>query len=388
MEGECPVSVIYLDNAATTYPKPDSVYLAMDHFHRYMGGNPGRGGNQQSIQAGSVVLETREALARFFNIKDCLNIAFTANITESLNIGLKGVLRPGDHVITSSMEHNAVARPLFTLRQQGIEWTLVDCAADGSLDPEDIRRALKPNTRMICTLHASNLTGTIMPIREIGSIARSAGIIYMVDSAQSAGVLPIDVNIDNIDILAFTGHKGLFGPQGTGGIYINPAIKIRPFKEGGTGSFSEYLEQPDFMPDVLESGTLNTPGIAGLGAGVAFINEQGMDNIYQHEQRLLIQLIDGLQQIKGIKLYGPADPRRQTAVLAFNIEGMDCGELSSRLDYEFGIITRSGIHCAPLAHQTVGSFTSGSCRLSPGYFNTSEDIVITLQAFEKITMQK
>ena len=388
MEGECPVSVIYLDNAATTYPKPDSVYLAMDHFHRYMGGNPGRGSNQQSIQAGSVVLETREALARFFNIKDCLNIAFTANITESLNIGLKGVLRPGDHVITSSMEHNAVARPLFTLRQQGIAWTLVDCAADGSLDPEDIRRALKPNTRMICTLHASNLTGTIMPIREIGSIARSAGIIYMVDSAQSAGVLPIDVNIDNIDILAFTGHKGLFGPQGTGGIYINPAIKIRPFKEGGTGSFSEYLEQPDFMPDVLESGTLNTPGIAGLGAGVAFINEQGMDNIYQHEQRLLIQLIDGLQQIKGIKLYGPADPRRQTAVLAFNIEGMDCGELSSRLDYEFGIITRSGIHCAPLAHQTVGSFTSGSCRLSPGYFNTSEDIVITLQAFEKITMQK
>lgn len=388
MEGECPVSVIYLDNAATTYPKPDSVYLAMDNFQRYMGGNPGRGSNQQSLQAGSILLETRESLARLFNIEECLNIAFSANITESLNIGLKGVLRPGDHVITTSMEHNAVARPLFTLRQQGIEWTLVDCAADGSLDPEDIRRALKPNTRMICTLHASNLTGTIMPIREIGSIARSAGIIYMVDSAQSAGVLPIDVNIDNIDILAFTGHKGLFGPQGTGGIYINPAIKIRPFKEGGTGSFSEYLEQPDFMPDVLESGTLNTPGIAGLGAGVAFINEQGMDNIYQHEQRLLIQLIDGLQQIKGIKLYGPADPRRQTAVLAFNIEGMDCGELSSRLDYEFGIITRSGIHCAPLAHQTVGSFTSGSCRLSPGYFNTSEDIVITLQAFEKITMQK
>ncbi len=210
----------------------------------------------------------------------------------------------------------------------------------------------------------------------------------MLDSAQSAGVLPIDVNIDNIDILAFTGHKGLFGPQGIGGIYIHPVIKIKPLIEGGTGSFSEYLEQPDFMPDVLESGTLNTPGIAGLGAGVTFIEEQGMNNICQHEQRLLTQLIDGLRQIKGLKLYGPADPRRQTAVLSFNIEGIDCGELSSRLDYEFGIITRSGMHCAPLAHQTVGSFTSGSCRLSPGYFNTREEIVAVLQAIDKIAMQK
>jgi cysteine desulfurase family protein len=386
MEGEYMMSGIYMDNAATTYPKPESVYQAVDKFNRCMGGNPGRGSNQQSIQAGSVLLETRQTLARLFNVEECLDIAFTANVTESLNIGLKGVLRPGDHVITTSMEHNAVARPLFTLRQQGVEWTQVTCAADGTLDPDDVRHAIKSNTRMICTLHASNLTGTIMPIREIGNIARSAGVIYMLDSAQSAGVIPIDVDADNIDILAFTGHKGLFGPQGIGGIYINPVLKIKPMKEGGTGSLSEYLEQPDFMPDILESGTLNTPGIAGLSAGIAFINEQGMNKIYQHEQKLLAQLIDGLQQMKEIKLYGPADPKRQTAVLSFNIKGMDCGELSSRLDYEFGITTRSGMHCAPLAHQTLGSFESGSCRLSPGYFNTSEDINKTLVAIEKLAI--
>lgn len=376
---------IYMDNAATTYPKPDSVYRAVDHFNRNMGGNPGRGSSQQSIEAGSVILQTREALARFFNIKDSLDIAFTANVTESLNIGLKGLLRHGDHVITSSMEHNAVARPLYALRRHGIEWTQVACAADGSLDPQDIARAIKPNTRMICTLHASNVTGTILPIREIGRLAREAGIIYMVDSAQSAGVLPIDVQADAIDILAFAGHKGLFGPQGTGGLYIHPDIKVQPLKEGGTGSLSEHLEQPDFMPDMLESGTLNTPGIAGLGAGIAFVSQQGIDRIRQHERELLVQLIDGLQQIKGIRLYGPLDPQRQTAVLAFNVEGLDCGELSSQLDYEYGIITRAGMHCAPLAHQTIGSDISGSCRLSPGYFNTRAEIDHVLQAIEKLS---
>lgn len=380
------MSCIYLDNAATSYPKPECVYLAVDRFNRDMGGNPGRGGNQQSLQAGTVVLETREALARFFNIEECLDIAFTANVTEALNIGLKGVLRPGDHVITTSMEHNAVARPLFVLSQQGVEWSQVACAADGSLDPEDIRREIKPNTRMICMLHASNLTGTIMPISAVGSIAREAGVIFMVDSAQSAGVLPIDVKLDHIDILAFTGHKGLFGPQGTGGIYVNPAVKIKPLREGGTGSLSENLEQPGFMPDMLESGTSNMPGIAGLGAGIGFINEQGIEKISGHEQQLLAQLIDGLRQIPGVKLYGPADPRRQTAVLSFNIDGMDCGELSSRLDYEFGIVTRAGIHCAPLAHQTIGTFERGSCRLSPGYFNTPADIDYVLKAIDSLVL--
>ncbi len=374
----------YMDNAATSYPKPESVYQAVDHFNRNMGGNPGRGSNQCTIKAGSILLETRESLARLFNIQDSLNIAFTGNVTEALNIGLKGLLKPGDHVITSSMEHNAVARPLFSLRQQGIEWTQVTCSQDGSLDPDDLRRAIKKNTRMICMLHASNLTGTIMPIQAIGAIAKEAGLIFMVDSAQTAGVLSINVVTDNIDILAFTGHKGLLGPQGTGGIYVNTSLQIKALKEGGTGSLSEYLEQPDFMPDLLESGTLNTPGIAGLGAGVQFVFEQGLDKIRAHEQHLTKLLIDGLKQIPGLTLYGPADARRQTAVLAFNLEKLDCGELSSLLDYEFGITTRSGLHCAPLAHQTIGTFESGACRLSPGYFTDQEDILNVIAAINQL----
>lgn len=377
----------YMDNAATSYPKPESVYQVVDHFNRYMGGNPGRGSNQQSIQAGSMLLDTRESLARLFHIEDSSNIAFTANVTESLNIGLKGFLRPGDHVITSSMEHNAVARPLFVLQRQGIEWTQVACAQDGSLDPEDLRRAIKKNTRMICILHASNLTGTIMPIHEIGIIAHNAGLTFMVDAAQTAGVLPINVVQDKIGMLAFTGHKGLLGPQGTGGIYIDPEISIKPLKEGGTGSLSEYLEQPNLMPDMLESGTLNSPGIAGLGAGVKFIFDQGIDRIRSHEQNLTSQLIDGLSQIKGIKIYGSNDSGRQTAVLAFNLAGMDCGELSSSLDYEYGIITRSGLHCAPLAHHTIGTLQSGSCRLSPGCFTSQEDITYVLQAIDQLAQR-
>lgn len=382
------MSNYYMDNAATSYPKPESVYEAVDDFNRNMGGNPGRGSNQQSIRAGSVILDTRDLLAQLFHIEDSANIAFTGNVTESLNIGLKGFLKPGDHIITSSMEHNAVARPLYVLQQQGVEWTRVACAKDGSLDPVDIRKAIKKNTRMICTLHASNLTGTIMPVREIGVIAREAGLKFMVDAAQTAGVLPIDVAEEKIDILAFTGHKGLFGPQGTGGIYIDPKIQVRPLKEGGTGSLSEYLEQPALMPDIMESGTLNSPGIAGLGAGIKFIIDQGLERIRAHEQKLTDQLFDGLAQIKGLQQYGPQDSRRQTAVVSFNLVGMDCGELSSSLDYEFGITTRSGLHCTPLAHQTIGTFESGACRLSPGYFNSKEDIDYVLGAIDQLARRK
>ena len=278
--------MIYMDNAATTYPKPESVYDAVDHFNRCLGGNPGRGSHQATLKAGSILLDAREALSRLFNIKDCEQIAFTANITESLNIALKGYLHPGDHVISSSMEHNAVARPLYSLSQQGVEWTAVACAGDGSLDPQEIRKAIKPNTRAVCLLHASNLTGTIMPIAEVGKICQENGLLFIVDSAQSAGVLPINVEEQNIDVLAFTGHKGLLGLQGTGGLYVAPGIEISPLKEGGTGSFSEYLQHPEFMPDHLESGTPNTPGIVGLLAGVNFILQTGPENIRNHEQEI------------------------------------------------------------------------------------------------------
>lgn len=368
------MKTIYMDNAATSYPKPECVYGAMDFFNRHLGGNPGRGSHQRTLQAGSMVLETREALARLFNIADPHQIAFTLNITEALNLALKGVLAPGDHVISTSMEHNAVARPLNALSRQRVEWTAVSCAPDGSLDPHDLQKAIRPNTRMICMLHASNLTGTIMPVAEAGRIARENDLLFLLDSAQSAGVLDIDADALNIDILAFTGHKGLLGPQGTGGLYVRPGLQVRPLKEGGTGSLSEHLDQPELMPDSLESGTLNTPGLAGLKAAVDFVQDTGLGTIRHHEQKLTQMLIDALREIKGVTMYGPADVTRQTAVLAFNISEQDCGEVSFNLEQQFGVITRAGLHCAPLAHRTLGTLERGCCRLSPGYFTIEEEI--------------
>ncbi|QGT98651.1 Cysteine desulfurase [Candidatus Syntrophocurvum alkaliphilum] len=379
------MNTIYMDNAATTYPKPESVYEAIDYFNRHMGGNPGRGSNQRSLKSGSIVVEARDALARLFNIEDSSQIAFTQNITESLNIVLKGLLKQGDHVITTSMEHNSVARPLNIMSREGIEWTQVKCEDDGSLNPEDIKKAIKNNTKLICILHASNLTGTIMPVEDIGKIARENNVLFAIDSAQTAGVLPVDVVKQNIDILTFTGHKGLLGPQGTGGLYIKPGLVINPLKVGGTGSLSESLEHPDLMPDCFESGTLNTPGIAGLLAGVEFIEKTGLVNIQKHEQIVTDMLIGGLKEIKSVNIYGPQASNKQTAVVAFNIEGMDCGELSMSLDMEFGVINRSGLHCTPLAHQTIGTYEIGACRLSPGFFTTEDEIAKVIKAVNEIS---
>lgn len=373
-----------MDNAATSYPKPEAVYDAVDRFNRFMGGNPGRGSNRSTLEAGSVIMQTREALAELFKIKDSSRIAFTHNVTDALNIGLKGILRPGDHVITTSMEHNAIARPLYYLSQQGVEWTAVPCDSEGKLDPEDIRKAIKGNTRMISMLHASNLTGTIMPIEAVGSIAHQEDVLFMVDCAQTAGVLPIDVEQCHIDLLAFTGHKSLYGLQGTGGLYVRPGLTVNPLKHGGTGSFSEYLEHPILMPDALESGTLNTPGLVGLLAGIQFIQATGLEVINKKEQALTEQLIEGLSSIKGVTIYGPHDLKERTAVISMNIEDIDCGELSVALDYEYGIITRSGLHCAPLAHQTIGTFESGSCRFSPGFFTTEDDIDTVIKAVHRL----
>lgn len=382
------MNTIYLDNAATSFPKPESVYTAVDFCLRNLGGNPGRGSNRQTIKAASLLLDAREALAALFNIKESTEIAFCANVTEALNIGIKGILEAGDHIITSSMEHNAVARPLCQMAAEGIEWTAIKCEPDGSMDPEELRRAINPRTRMICVLHASNLTGSIMPIKDIGQIASENGVLFMLDAAQTAGVLKIDVEEYGIDILAFTGHKGLLGPQGTGGIYVKPGINIKALKEGGTGSLSEHLEHPEFMPDKLESGTLNTPGIAGLLAGVNFINKTGMGSIRQHEQMLMSLLMDGLREIEAISLYGPDDINGRTAVLAFNIAGMDCGEVSTILDYEHGITIRSGLHCAPLAHATIGTINSGACRFSPGFFNTIEEMEAAVKAIHKLARRR
>lgn len=375
---------IYLDNAATSWPKPESVYRAVDHFNRKLGASPGRGSHRRSVISGQILLETRESLAGLFNIKDSSRIAFTVNVTEAINIALKGLLDPGDHVVISSMEHNAVVRPLHALKDKGVELTVVRCSPDGTLDPSLLEQALTLRTRLVCLLHASNITGTIMPVAEVGRIVRRKGILFMVDAAQSAGVLPVDVEEQNIDLLAFTGHKGLLGPQGTGGLYIRPGLDVRPLVEGGTGSQSERVDQPDFMPDRFESGTPNTPGIAGLNAGVQFIQETGLEKIRQHEQELTDALIQGLREIKGVILYGPCDSRRQTAVVSFNIEDRDCGEVSFLLDQKYGIQSRSGLHCAPLAHRTMGTLKRGACRLSPGFFNTMEDIHKVIKAVYEI----
>lgn len=380
---------IYMDNAATTFPKPEAVYQAVDFFNRHMGGNPGRGSNKATLQAGSLLIDCRDALADLFNIVDSSNIAFTVNITEAINLAIKGILKPGDHVISSSMEHNAIARPLQVMTQQnGVEWTVVPCGGDGSLDPEELRKAIQPNTKMICILHASNLTGTLMPVEEVGKIAREHNLLFVLDTAQTAGVIPIDVEKQSIDLLTFTGHKGLLGPQGTGGIYVRPGLNISPLKQGGTGSLSEYLEHPSFMPDLLESGTHNTPGIAGLLAGLNFIKENGLEKIRTHEQELCERLMKGLKEIPGVVIYGPADSKKRTAVVAFNINNMDCGEVSTQLDYKYGVVTRSGLHCAPLAHKTIGTFESGSCRLSPGFFSSMEDVNIVIKAVHEISSSR
>lgn len=378
------METIYLDNAATSWPKPEAVYLAVDQFSRQLGANPGRGNHSRSWQASGVLLETREALARLFNCPDVSRLVFTKNVTEALNIALKGYLNPGDHLITSSMEHNAVARPLQSLQKQGVELTVVCCSADGSLDPDEIARAWRPNTRMVTLLHASNLTGTILPIAEVGQIVRRNGGVLLVDAAQTAGALPIDVQAMGIDVLAFTGHKGLLGPQGTGGLYLRPGLQVRPLMEGGTGSDSDQVVQPEFFPDRLESGTLNTPGIAGLGAGVDFLLRTGVEHVRRHERRLTDLLLAGLREIPGITIYGPTDSSRQTGVVAVNLAGLECGELSWLLDQQYGIITRSGLHCAPWAHQTVGTLQTGACRFSVGYFNTPEQIAATLDAVRRI----
>jgi len=378
------MGLIYLNNAATSWPKPESVYQAVDNFNRHVCANPGRGSGSKNLEAGEVILAAREKLAALFHFRDISRVVFTKNITEALNTVLKGFLNPGDHVITSAMEHNSVARPLHVLAKCGVEVSIVPCALDGSLDPNDIECQFRHNTKMVCMLHASNLTGTIMPVAEVGQIVRKNGAVFLVDTAQSAGVLNINVEEQKIDILAFTGHKGLLGPQGTGGFYVRPGIDIRPLIEGGTGSLSESLEQPEFLPDQFESGTPNTPGIAGLDAGLQFVLETGTDQIRRHEQELTEILITGLREIKGVTVYGPGDSRKQTAVISINIKAIDCGELSFLLEKKYGIITRSGLHCTPMAHRTIGTLEQGACRFSPGYFNTPGEIEQVVRAVREI----
>ena len=378
--------MIYFDNAATSWPKPEEVYREVEKVLRNCG-NPGRGGHKMALESGRVIFEARQEICSIFNIKDPMRVVFTSNTTEALNIALKGILKEGDHVITSSMEHNSMIRPLMALKEKGIEVTIVKANEEGKIDPEDIKEAITKKTKMIAITHASNVTGTIMPIEEIGNIAREMNLIFLVDAAQTVGVLPIDVEKQNIDLLAFTGHKGLYGPQGTGGLYVRKSIEILPLEEGGTGSKSESMYQPDLMPDKLESGTPNTPGIAGLKEGVKFVKSVGIKNIYQQEKRLTKILIEGLKEIKGVKIYGPQKVEERVGVVSITLKDSDVGEISYILDRDFDIATRAGLHCAPLAHSTIGTLKTGTLRFGIGYFNTEEEVEKAIKAIEIISQK-
>ncbi|KGG79459.1 cysteine desulfurase [Caloranaerobacter azorensis H53214] len=379
--------MIYLDNAATTYPKPEEVYQAMIESMKEFGANPGRSGHRLALKAGRAIYETRELLSKLFNIENPMNIIFTSNATEGLNLGIKGILKSGDHVITTSMEHNSVLRPLKALESIGVETTIIQCDKTGMINIDDIEKNIKQNTKMIITTHASNVTGTLFPIDEISKIAHENGLLYMVDVAQTAGVYDIDVKSMNIDILAFPGHKSLLGPQGTGGVYIRDGIDVVEMKEGGTGSKSESLIQPQMLPDKFESGTPNTPGIVGLGAGVKFILKTGIENIRRHEEELTEHFIRELKKIDKVKIYGPCDVSKQAPVVSINLGEEDSSEVSYILDKVFNIAVRPGLHCAPLAHKTIGTFEQGVVRFSIGYFNTHEDIENAVKAVREIAKE-
>jgi len=379
--------MVYLDNAATSWPKPPGVALKMTEYLEEVGANPGRSGHRLSVEAARIVYQTRESIAELFNAPDPLRVVFASNVTEGLNLALYGYLRPGDHLITSSMEHNSVMRPLRDLARQGVELTILPCSAQGQLMPEQIEDALQPNTVMIALNHASNVCGTLLPISEAAVIARERGVTLLVDAAQTAGAYPIDLERDQIDLLAFTGHKSLYGPMGTGGLVIGERVdldRLLPLKRGGTGSRSEHEEQPDFLPDKYESGTANAVGLAGLGASLDWLSERGVLSVRSHELGLMKELLEGLSSFSEVVLYGTGDPDLQTATVSLNIEGVQPSEIGQVLDEEYGILCRVGLHCAPAAHRTLGTFPSGTVRFGLGAFNTHDDINLALDAVREL----
>ncbi|OPX83849.1 MAG: putative cysteine desulfurase [Pelotomaculum sp. PtaB.Bin104] len=379
--------MIYSDNAATSFPKPKSVLEAMSDYFFNMGGNTGRSGHKKALEASELVFNTREYLAQLFNIKDSARIVFTKNVTESLNLALNGFLKKGDQVLTTSVEHNSVMRPLRYLEQTGtIKLFVVKANQAGIVDPaafEDILR--KEKIRLIVVSHASNVTGAVAPIGAIAKIARSYGSHTLIDAAQTAGAYPVDIAADGVDMLAFTGHKALLGPQGTGGLYIREGLEIEPLLRGGTGSNSEHEYQPELMPDKLESGTLNVIGLAGLGAGVKHVLEQGVTKIRQKEMDLTEHFIRNVAKIPGVRLYGPEDAGSRVSVVSLNITGCDPAEVAYILDRDFDIACRPGLHCAPSAHKTIGTFPQGTVRFSFGPFNNMEQINTSLKALAQIS---
>lgn len=378
--------MIYFNNAATSWPKPESVYQEVEQFFRNSGMNPGRSGSAETLDSARMIFKTREKIANFFSINDSANLVFNSGATESLNTVLKGVLKRGDHVISSKLEHNSILRPLERLKtEKEIEVDYINLDLESAeVDYQSLKNAVRDNTRLIVISHASNVLGTVNDLQKIGGFAAAENILFLVDAAQTAGVIPIDVDKMKIDFLAVPGHKSLFGPPGVGALYVRDPEMLLPLKEGGTGTNSLSITQPEIMPDYLEAGTLNTPGIVGLGAGIKFIQNQGLKNIHQQEMNLLKKLIEGLTSLPQVRVFGKKDINNRTAVTAFNLEGCSSNQLAFKLQHDYDIQLRGGLHCAPLLHKFLGTDSQGLVRVSPGYFNTESEVNRFLNLLENI----
>ena len=381
---------IYLDQASTTYPKPECVAKAVYEYMTGNGSNINRGCYENAYDTEEVVLETRELLCELFDGPDCKNVVFTKNVTESLNVVLKGFLKPGDHVLLSSMEHNAVMRPIRQLEKNGVEFDRVPCSEQGELKLQSMEALLRQNTKAVVMMHASNVCGTILPLKEVGAFCKTHGLKFIADCAQTAGTMPISMKEMNIDVLCFTGHKGLYGPQGIGGFVLQEEMisEMTPLLSGGTGSISHTEEIPEFMPDRFEPGTMNLPGIFGLNSALSWIDKVGIENIYNKERTLTRLFLEEIGKLdpKGekIKLVGKKTEEGRTAVVSIQTPGRDVSEVAYLLDKNYGIMTRVGLHCAPSAHQTLGTYPTGTVRFSFGYFNTEEEVLFAVKALEEI----
>lgn len=376
-------TMIYMDNAATTMHKPkeviDAVVAAMSSM-----GNAGRGVNEASLSASRLIYDTREKLCRLFGAEDPRQIVFTANSTESLNIAIKGILNPGDHVIATMLEHNSVLRPLYEMEKKGVRLTIVKSNPEGTLDLADIENAIVPDTKMIVCTNGSNLTGNYIDPEPIGTLAREKGIVFVVDASQTAGVFPIDVQKMKIDVLCFTGHKGMLGPQGTGGMYVRKGLSVRPLLSGGSGVQTYSKTHPTEMPTALEAGTLNGHGIAGLHAAVEYLEKTGVDTIRAREQDLMWRFYEGVKEIPGVKVYGDFSTKNRCAIVTLNIGDYDSSEVSDELLTEYGISTRSGGHCAPLMHEALGTVEQGTVRFSFSHYNTEEEVDTAIRAIREL----
>ncbi len=379
---------IYLDNGSTSFPKAPNVGKAMCDYIENVGVNIARGNYESAYSVSELVLDTRERLCKLFNFDKPQNTVFTTNVTTSLNMLLKGFLKAGDHVIISTMEHNAVMRPLNQLLSEGVAFDRVPCSTKGEMNPHDIESLIRPNTRLVIITHASNVCGTVMPIKEIGHICKKKGVFFVIDAAQTAGCIPIDMKESKIDALAFTGHKGLLGPQGIGGFIITDefANETNALISGGTGSRSHLESVPSFLPDKYEGGTLNIPGILGLREALMYIEEVGLKHIGRHKLDMTMQLIDGFRDLPGIKIIGKQEREERVAVVSVSFDSIDNAEAAWRLESEFGILTRCGLHCAPNAHKTLGTFPNGTVRFAPGIATTENDVNATIEAMRKIVL--